>query len=106
LPAKQLGGVEDVLAEIMESYSDRFAFSDAERDVIDQRVAEEQPAFSRPMISPSYSVNPSLHDICVGHCAFSTLQNDINETGEGELFVCALPSPPPVSFTFSQTVEA
>jgi hypothetical protein len=48
LPANQLVGVEDALAEIMESYSDRYAFSDAERDVIDQRVTEEQPAFAHP----------------------------------------------------------
>jgi hypothetical protein len=48
LPAKQLGGVEDALAEIMESYSDRYAFSEAERDIIDQRVAEEHPTFAQP----------------------------------------------------------
>jgi hypothetical protein len=48
LPADQLGSVEDALAEIMESYSDRYVFSDAERQVIDQRVAEAAPAFAHP----------------------------------------------------------
>ncbi len=48
LPKDQLGPVEDALAEIMESYSDRYAFSDAERQVIDQRVAEARPAFAHP----------------------------------------------------------
>ena len=46
LPADRLNLVEAALAEIMESYSDRFAFTPSEQQVIDQRVAEAKPVFS------------------------------------------------------------
>ena len=46
LPADRLNLVEAALAEIMESYSDRYAFTPSERQVIDQRVAEAKPVFS------------------------------------------------------------
>ncbi|MBK6707297.1 MAG: hypothetical protein IPG54_07325 [Sphingomonadales bacterium] len=48
LPADRLGPVEDALAEIMASYSDQYDFSDAERQIIDQRVSETQPSFAHP----------------------------------------------------------
>lgn len=46
LPSDRLNSVETALAEIMESYSDRFAFTQAEQQIIDQRVAEPKPEFS------------------------------------------------------------
>lgn len=46
LPTDRLNSVEVVLAEIMESYSDRFAFTQSEQRIIDQRVAEPKPEFS------------------------------------------------------------
>ncbi len=46
LPADRLNSVEAALAEIMESYSDRYAFTPSEQQVIDQRLAETKPAFS------------------------------------------------------------
>lgn len=46
LPAERLSSVEAALAEIMASHSDRYDFNAAELAMLDQRVAEEQPAFS------------------------------------------------------------
>lgn len=46
LPADHLNSVEAGLAEIMESYSDRYAFTPSEQQMIDQRVAETKPVFS------------------------------------------------------------
>ena len=46
LPADHLNSVEAALAEIMESYSDRYGFTASEQQVIDQRVAETKPVFS------------------------------------------------------------
>jgi hypothetical protein len=46
LPADRLNSVETVLAEIMESHSDRYGFSTSEQQIIGQRVAETSPAFS------------------------------------------------------------
>jgi ethanolamine utilization microcompartment shell protein EutL len=46
LPADRLNSVETALAEIMESYSDRYGFTAGEQHIIDQRVAETKPAFS------------------------------------------------------------
>jgi hypothetical protein len=46
LPADRLNSVETALAEIMESYSDRYGFTLSEQQVIDQRVAETTPVFS------------------------------------------------------------
>lgn len=46
LPMDRLTSVEVALAEIMESYSDRFAFTPSEQQIIDQRVAEPKPEFS------------------------------------------------------------
>jgi hypothetical protein len=46
LPAERLSAVEAALAEIMASHSERYDFSAAELSVLDQRVAEEKPAFS------------------------------------------------------------
>lgn len=46
LPADRMTSVETALAEIMESYSDRYGFTSSEQQTIDQRVAETNPAFS------------------------------------------------------------
>lgn len=46
LPADRLSSIEIALAEIMESYSDRYDFSVSEKQMIDQRVAEANPVFS------------------------------------------------------------
>lgn len=46
LPTERLSSVEVALAEIMESYSDRFAFSPSEHQIIDQRIADPEPEFS------------------------------------------------------------
>ena len=46
LPDDRLNSVEAALAEIMESYSDRFAFTPAEQLTIDQRTAEAKPEFA------------------------------------------------------------
>ena len=46
LPADRLSSVETALAEIMESYSDRYGFTSAEQQRIDQRVAQTKPEFS------------------------------------------------------------
>ena len=46
LPIDRLNSVETALAEIMESYSDRFAFTPAEQLMIDQRLAEVKPEFA------------------------------------------------------------
>ena len=46
LPTDRLTSVEIALAEIMESYSDRFAFTQVEQQIIDQRVAESAPEFA------------------------------------------------------------
>lgn len=46
LPTDRLNSVETALAEIMESYSDRYDFMPLEQRVIDQRVAEARPEFS------------------------------------------------------------
>lgn len=46
LPSDRLNSVETALAEIMESYSDRFAFTESEQQMIDQRVAEPKPELS------------------------------------------------------------
>jgi hypothetical protein len=46
LPADRLNSLETALAEIMESYSDRYGFTASEQQIIDQRVAETRPAFS------------------------------------------------------------
>lgn len=48
LPADRLSSVETALAEIMESYSDRYGFTPSEQQTIDQRVAESSPEFSVP----------------------------------------------------------
>jgi hypothetical protein len=48
LPADRLSSVETALAEIMESYSDRYGFTPSEQQTIDQRVAESSPGFSAP----------------------------------------------------------
>ena len=46
LPTDRLNSVEVALSEIMESYSDRFAFTQSEQQIIDRRVAEPKPEFS------------------------------------------------------------
>jgi hypothetical protein len=46
LPADRLSSVEVALAEIMESYSDRYGFTASEQQIIDQRFAESNPEFS------------------------------------------------------------
>lgn len=46
LPAERLLSVEAALAEIMASHAVRYDFSVAELAKLDQRVAEEKPAFS------------------------------------------------------------
>ncbi len=46
LPADRLSSVEAALAEIMASHSERYEFSAAELSTLDQRVAEDKPAFS------------------------------------------------------------
>jgi hypothetical protein len=46
LPSDRLNSVETALAEIMESYSDRYSFTSTEQQTIDQRLAETNPAFS------------------------------------------------------------
>ena len=46
LPTDRLNSVEVALAEIMESYSERFAFTKSEQQIIDQRVAETAPEFA------------------------------------------------------------
>jgi hypothetical protein len=46
LPSERLTSVEVALAEIMESYSDRFAFTQSEQQIIDQRAAEAAPEFA------------------------------------------------------------
>jgi hypothetical protein len=46
LPTDRLNSVELALAEIMESYSDRFGFSESELWTIDQRVGEPNAQFS------------------------------------------------------------
>jgi hypothetical protein len=46
LPADRLSSVEAALAEIMESYSDRYVFTSSEQQIIDRRVAESKPEFS------------------------------------------------------------
>jgi hypothetical protein len=46
LPADRLSSVEAALAEIMVSHSERYDFSAVELATLDQRVAEENPAFS------------------------------------------------------------
>lgn len=46
LPAERLSSVETALAEIMASHAERYDFSMAELVELDQRVAEEKPAFS------------------------------------------------------------
>ena len=46
LPTDRLSSVEAALAEIMESYSDRLAFTQSEQQIIDQRVAEAKPEFA------------------------------------------------------------
>ena len=46
LPADRLNSIEIALAEIMESYSERYDFSVSEKQMIDQRMAEAHPAFS------------------------------------------------------------
>ena len=45
-PTDRLNSVEVALAEIMESYSDRFALTKSEQQIIDQRVAEARPEFT------------------------------------------------------------
>lgn len=46
LPAGRLRSVETALAEIMASHSERYDFTAAEQQIIDQRVAETRPAFA------------------------------------------------------------
>jgi hypothetical protein len=46
LPTDRLTSVEVALAEIMESYSERFDFTQSEQQIIDQRVAEAAPQFA------------------------------------------------------------
>jgi DNA-directed RNA polymerase subunit N (RpoN/RPB10) len=46
LPADRLSSVEMALAEIMESYSERYEFTSSEQQIIDQRVTESSPEFS------------------------------------------------------------
>lgn len=48
LPADRLRSVEEALAAVMETYSEEYDFTDAERRVLDQRVAEARPCFSDP----------------------------------------------------------
>lgn len=46
LPADRLQSVEAALAALMDAYSDRYAFTDAEMAELDRRVAEPKPAFA------------------------------------------------------------
>ena len=46
LPTDRLNSVEVALAQIMQSYSDQFVFTQSEQQIIDQRVAETAPEFS------------------------------------------------------------
>jgi hypothetical protein len=46
LPADRLQSVELALATIMETYSDRHPFSDAEITELDRRVREPSPRFA------------------------------------------------------------
>lgn len=48
LPADRLQSVEAALAALMESYSERYGFTDAELNELDRRVAEQKPAFADP----------------------------------------------------------
>lgn len=46
LPAEQLGSLEANLAELMESYSDKYALTDEEISEIDRRMANPDPQFA------------------------------------------------------------
>jgi hypothetical protein len=46
LPADHLQSVEAELAALMESYSERYGFTDGELSELDRRVAEPKPAFA------------------------------------------------------------
>jgi hypothetical protein len=46
LPADRMNSVEVALAEIMESYFDRYGFTSSEQETIDQRVAKAKLRFS------------------------------------------------------------
>lgn len=46
LPTDRLNSVETALAEIMESYSDRYNLTPVEQKTIDHRVAEAKPEFA------------------------------------------------------------
>jgi hypothetical protein len=46
LPADRLQSVEAALAALMESYSERYAFTDEEMAELDRRVAEPKPTFA------------------------------------------------------------
>ncbi len=48
LPADRLQSVEAALAALMESYSERHAFTDAELAEVDRRIANPDPAFADP----------------------------------------------------------
>lgn len=46
LPADRLQSVEAALAALMETYSEQYAFNDAELSELDRRVAEPKPSFA------------------------------------------------------------
>lgn len=48
LPADRLQSVEAALAALMESYSERYGFTDSEMTELNRRVAEPKPAFADP----------------------------------------------------------
>lgn len=48
LPADRLQSVEAALAALMETYSERYDFTDSERNELDRRVAEPKPTFADP----------------------------------------------------------
>ena len=50
LSADRRQSVEDALAALMESYSDAYAFTPAELNEIDHRLAEPKPEFANPAI--------------------------------------------------------
>lgn len=48
LPADRLESVEAALATLMDSYSEQYEFTPAERAELDRRVADPNPAFADP----------------------------------------------------------
>jgi len=64
LPADQLESVEEVLAALMESHSEKYELKADQLAELDRRVAEERPEFSGPEDITRLFTNPFRHEGC------------------------------------------